>query len=96
MVSDFGLEQREGGKILTQSGINLSWGAERGSQVQYIGHKNFPVMLLVLFWEGQATSLGVSKQRAPFGRQSEQFGWSENSGSHLDRSLVLINSANIA
>lgn len=96
MLFDFALEQRGGGEMLTHLGINLSWGAERGSQVQYIGHKSFPMMLLVLSWEGQATSWWVSEQRESLGRQSEQFGWSENSRSHLDRSLVLINGVNIA
>lgn len=96
MLFDFVLEQRGGGEMLAQLGINLSWGAERGSQMQYFGHKSFPAMLLVLSWEGQATSWGVSEQRESLGRQSEWFGWTENSDSHLDRSLVLINGVNIA
>lgn len=64
--------------------------------MQYIGHKTFPTMLLVLSWESQATSWWVSKQRESLGRESEWLRWSENSGSHLDRSLVLINRVNIA
>lgn len=72
--------------MLMQSGIDFSWGEERGSQVQDIV---FPEMLLVLPWEGQATSQWVCKQR------ESHFGWSENPRSHLDRSLVLINSVNI-
>lgn len=95
MLFDFALEQRGGGEILMPSGIHVSWGAERDSQVQYIGCESFPVMLLVLSWEGRATSHWVSKQRESLGRQSEQFGWSENSASHLDRSLVLINGVTI-
>lgn len=77
-----------------QLGVHLSWRTERDRQVQYTV-ESFPVTLLVLFWEGQATSCWISKQRELLGRQSEQSGWSENSGSHLNRNLVLINGVNI-
>lgn len=87
-----GAEGRRGNSHAIRHSCQLG---SRDSQVQYIGCESFPAMLLVLSWEGQATSHQVSKQRESLGRQSEQFGWSENSAFHLDRSLVLINGVTI-